>query len=237
MENNLPPVDLEESLADSGGFSNFFQDVSKFWNAFGTPLVGAIAVIAIVYAGYNLITSRAEASRQNAWIDLYSSPSPESLQLVVDVTKNPTVRAVANLRAADLLLAESVIASEPDAKAILGTARDHYQAALDDAPHDIFKLNALDGLGVVAESLYDTDQAQASYQKLKDLAGTDYPWWAALAERRLALLPDLAEAVVFAPEPVEEVAEDLETGDAADPSDAQEAVEVVPNATDAPTGE
>lgn len=218
------PHDLESQSE----FSNFFTDVKIFWDKFGTPVVGVLAVVAIIFAGYNLITKRAEQARQNAWLDLYGSTTPESLDVVVQSTKNPAVRTAANLRAADLLLAESNTATEEDAAAILTTAAGHYQAALDDAPHVIYKLNALDGLGVVAESRYDADAARKFYEQLKTTAGDAYPYWAELATQRLALLPTLKDAVVFAPEMVEPGND----SEAPDPSAAPDATETDPMSSD-----
>ncbi|MEM7625514.1 MAG: hypothetical protein AAF333_07800 [Planctomycetota bacterium] len=229
----------EPELEDSGEFSNFFNDVAAFWDRFGTPLVGILAVAALIFAGYNLITQRAIAAKQNAWIDLYGSASVDSLQLVVDTTKSPVVNTVANLRAGDLLIAESRAADGDKVQAILDNAAGHYQAALDGAPHTLYKLNALDGLAVVAESRFETDKAREYYEQIRMLAGDQFPYWVSVAERRLTLLPDLAEPVVFAPEPEAELdseaASDLGAADAeavldaltapADPSSEEPAVE------------
>ncbi|MEO1237979.1 MAG: hypothetical protein AAFX76_14435 [Planctomycetota bacterium] len=207
MASQLPPpppppkpgVDPHE--ADSGDFSNFFNDVRAAWERVGSPLMGLVAIAAIVYAGYTFFTQRAETARQLAWIDLYGATSPESLELLVDSTNNDAVRAVANLRAGDLLRDEALTADEADADAILGLARQRYQAVLDDAPHPVYELNALDGLGVVAESLLEAEAAQEHYETLKQRAGDAFPYWAELADQRLALLPTLNRRVEFAPDP------------------------------------
>lgn len=237
--NPAPPE--HHDLESSSEFSNFFSDIKIFWEKFGTPVVGVVAVAAIVFAGYNFFTQRADQARQNAWLDLYGSTTPESLELVVDSTKSPAVRAAANLRAGDLLLAESRTANEADAAAILDTAAERYQAALDDAPHVIFELNALDGLGVVAESQYDTNKARGFYEQVKSTAGEAYPYWSQLADRRLALLPELAEPVVFAPEAVGEeqtAAEPGDSGEVESDSETPAEVEAVEESTgDAPADE
>ncbi|MEM8737576.1 MAG: hypothetical protein AAGG38_03740 [Planctomycetota bacterium] len=194
------PVDPHEQ--ESGEFSNFFNDVKAFTDRFGTPLLGIVAIFALAFAGYSFFTQRAESARQLAWIDLYASTSPDSLDLLAQSTRNPAVRAVAHLRAGDLLRQESLTASDQDATAILHTARDHYQAVLDDTPHPIYRLNARDGLGVVAEALREMDLAREHYEALEEEAGEAYPYWARLANQRLAMLPELAERITFAPEPV-----------------------------------
>ncbi|MEM9882085.1 MAG: hypothetical protein AAF800_04110 [Planctomycetota bacterium] len=200
---NLPPD--EGSLEDSGAFSNFFNDVKWAWERVGTPLVAAVAVVAIVFAGYRLVTQRAEASKQTAWLDLYGATSPESLELAIDATNSASVRATAHLRAGDLLLEEATTAGEADAADILTAAAGHYERAIAEAPHPIYELNALDGLGVVSEAMHDTDAARSRYESLRERATPDFPYWSDLAEKRLAMLPRLAEPVAFAPEPEPQV--------------------------------
>ena len=190
----------QPELADHGEFSNFFSDAKTAWDRYGTPIVGGLAIIAIVYAGYNIITNRAVQAQQNAWIDLYTATSPESLEVIAQTVNRPAVRTVANLRAADLLVAEAGTATEEDSPAILETAKSHYTAALEEADHVVYRLNALDGLGVVAESLGQTEEARSRYQELSKQAGTSYPFWATLAERRLSILDRPVEIVDFAPE-------------------------------------
>lgn len=210
------PAPQPEELETEGEFSSFFSDIKAGYEKIGTPVVGVLAIAAIIFAGYNLITKNREAALQNAWLDLSLSNSPESLEVFIEDTKNPSVRAVAHLRAGDLLLAESRTADEDDAAAILATAATHYQSALDEAPHLIYELNALDGLGVIAESNYDTAQASELYGQIKTKASGQFPYWVSLAENRLALLPELTQAVVFAPEAVEEAS------DAADDTEPRE---------------
>lgn len=217
----------EAELEDSGEFSNFFKDVAAFWERFGTLFVGVLAVAALIFAGYNLITKRAIAAKQNAWIDLYGSASPESLQLVVDTTKSPVVKTVANLRAGDLLIAESRTADQDDAQAILGKAADHYQAAFDGSPHTLYKLNALDGLAVVAESNFETEKARGHYEEIKKLATDQFPYWVSIADRRLSLLTEIAEPVVFAPE--------VESHDASNAAGADAILDAITSSPDAET--
>lgn len=205
-----PPAPDPHELETEGEFSSFFSDIKAFYDKLGTPFVGILAVAAIIFAGYNLITKNREAALQNAWLDLYASTSPESLEVTADDTKNPAVRAKAHLNAGDLLLAESRTAAEEDAAAILTTAAGHYQAALDAAPHVIFELNALDGLAVVAESQYDMGKATDLYGQIKTKADGEFPYWVSLADNRLALLPELDEAVEFAPETAEETSDTAE---------------------------
>jgi tetratricopeptide (TPR) repeat protein len=227
----------QPELADQGEFSNFFNDVRTAWDKFGTPVVGTLAVAAIVYAGYNIFTQRAREAEQNAWIDLYTATSPESLEVLTETINRPSVRAVANLRAGDLLLGEAKTAEPEDAAAILESAKGHYRAALEESEHVVYRLNALDGLGVAAESRGDFDAARGHYQQMQDLAGEDFPYWASIAETRLNLLPRLSEPVEFAPDLVD--AEETEVSGAASDeavemdTDAAENTAVDESATDA----
>jgi hypothetical protein len=201
METSPPPPPPPSQQPETGGeYSNFFSDVKAFWDYIGTPLIATVAIIALAWGGYNFFTQRAENARQLAWIDLYASTSPESLELLADSVNNPAVRAVARLRAGDLLLTESKTADADDAEAILTTARGHYAAVLDGSEHTLYQLNALDGLAVVAESLGEFDLARQRYEDLTQRAEGEFPYWVSVAERRLALLPTLNEPVVFAPE-------------------------------------
>ncbi|MEM6458584.1 MAG: hypothetical protein AAF710_04255 [Planctomycetota bacterium] len=196
---NLPPD--EGSLEDSGAFSNFFNDVKWAWERVGTPLVWAVAIGAIAFFGYRMVSLRAEASKQTAWLDLYGATSPESRELAIDATNSPSVRATAHLRAGDLLLEEANTAAEADAADILAAVAGHYEQAIAEAPHPIYALNALDGLGVVAEARHDTEAARSRYEAVRERATPDFPYWIDLADKRLAMLPRLAEPVEFAPEP------------------------------------
>ena len=194
----------------------FFKNFGEFWEEYGTWIVGAVAAIAIVFAAYNLITSQIETAKQNAWLDLYGSVSYESYQLVAEEhSGKPAVVAAANLRGADLLLAQ---ANEPtrgedeqetsgllNRDEALATAESMYRAAHDAAPDLVFRLNALEGLGVVAESRYDLDAARERYTAIIDAAGEAYPAWRGRAEQRLAWLDELESGPVeFAPDPVSE---------------------------------
>ncbi|MEM1107256.1 MAG: hypothetical protein AAGH99_01030 [Planctomycetota bacterium] len=207
---NAPMAEDPHAADMDGELSSFLRDLRTVYDKFGSQIMLAVAIVAIAFAGYNLITKSRQAALQTAWLDLYGSTTPESLEVTALDTKNPAVRAAAHLRAGDLLLAESRTAADEDAAAILDSAAEQYQTAFDEAPHLIYELNALDGLAVVAESRYDTAKATELYGQIKSMAEGEFPYWAQLADNRLALLPGLSEPVVFAPEP-EPVAETTET--------------------------
>ncbi len=219
----------------------FLGDFGTFWNRWGTPIVGTLALAALIFAGYNLITQRAHSSRETAWLDLFGSTSVESLQLVAEDTNNAAVRTLANLRAGDLRVAEANALEVAAGRPLLEEARAHYRAALDAAPHKVYELNALEGLAVVAESLYETDGARELYERVKSAAGQGYPQWAARADRHLALLAEVSTPVTFAPEPPPETPEASATETAVTPetpetteNPAPESPEIAPNRPESP---
>ena len=186
---------------DAGEFSNFFSDVRAAWDRFGTLVVGILLAASLLIFGYRFVQNRTETARQYAWTDLYSATTPDSLQLLGENVNSPSVAAVAYLRAGDLLLTEAATAAPADAEAIYGSAEQQYRAALDAADHPIYRVNAQDGLGVVAESRGDFEAAGQHYRQMRDAAGHAFPYWTAMADRRLALLDQVREPVTFAPEP------------------------------------
>lgn len=216
----------------------FLGDFGRFWERWGTAIMGTLAIAALVFAGYNLIAGRAEAARQNAWLDLYGSTSVESLELVSADTKNPVVRALANLRAGDLRLAEANRAEDAEAVALLDQAAAYYQVALettdqlDPAQQQVLRLNAMEGLGVVAESRYDTAKAREQYQAIVAQAGDAYPQWAARAEKRLTLLDEVSTPITFAADPAPTPAAAPAPGTDPETAAPEEATSLAPVAED-----
>ena len=202
-ENAPPPPAPDGGFheADSGEFSNFFNDVRTAWDRFGTPIVAALLIVSLLWFGYRFIQNQSERSRQLAWGDLNSITSADSLEMIGQSVSNPAVQSVAYLRAGDLLMAEAATAAPADAEAIYASAARQYQAALDAAEHPIYRINARDGLGVAAESQRNFDEARRHYEAMREAAGEAFPYWRALADRRIAMLEQVKDPVVFAPEP------------------------------------
>jgi hypothetical protein len=219
MADRLDPEERKE--LDQNDLARFFENFGEFWNKNGTWLVATIAIIAIVYAGYNIITRRAMEKQEVAWFDLYGSASHESFRLTADEHDDvPAVAALANLRGADLLMAK---VNDPnrdeDGKVgdtgltpeeALDTAEAMYQQAMEVAEHLVYTLNALEGLGVVAESRFDLEQARTHYQAIIEQAGEDYPAFTARAEKRIEWLAKLGQPIEFAPEAPPEASETSE---------------------------
>lgn len=211
-----PPMEHLPPEHDQSDIASFFEGFTAFWNKHGTWIVGTVAVAAIIFAGYNLITKRAQAAQENAWLELYGSSTPESLRLVAETYKDPAVRALASLRAGDLLVAQAAAPeADADPELLLNDAQEMYSNALDIASDTIYKLNALEGLASVAESRHDVETAKTYYQQMLDEAGDMYPSWVERTERRMELLPELAEPVVFAESPEPEASQEP-ASDAAD---------------------
>lgn len=191
--------------------AEFLTHFGEWWQKHGTKLTVIVLVVVATYAGKRLIDTRSNAALEGAWGDLATSTSPESYQFVAQSHAVPAVKALANLRGADLLLAQAVVPPDDEQEAQATTDNDPHQALLDaaamyqqviDAPSALlaYKLNAHLGLAAVAESFQQWGQAQQHYNTVLDLAG---PAYAAIAHRtrtRLGMLDRLDKPVVFAPD-------------------------------------
>ncbi len=208
------PLDPNDPHAPAPGqVREFLDDAKRFWAANGSWIATTLLIFAVVFGGYNLLQSRKANQREQAWSDLYSVNSQNLVNLVTDAHSG-TVHTLAQLRGGDLALAEHQKLTDPSTGTqLLDQAQSRYEAALNSAPHDIYKLNALDGLGVVAESRRDADAARKHYETLKQTAGDRFPSWTARTDRRLAMLDELPAPVRFAPapEPAEPADADADT--------------------------
>ncbi len=190
--------------------AEFLTNFGQWWSNYGMMLsVVVLAAVAII-VGKTVMDANAAAKKEQAWADLAGSTSPESYSLVAQLHTDPAVRALGNLRAADLVTTgptlpqtDNTQTDQPDA-AIEFTekqAADMYKQVIDDeAAHTVYKLNARLGLAAIAENSSDWDQAKNQYQQTIDQAGTAYAALATHARKRLELLDKLTLPVVFAPE-------------------------------------
>ena len=185
-----------------GEVREFLDDARRFWAVNGTWIATTLCVFAVVYFGWNFYQSRQASTLENAWADLYGVNSQSMIDLVAEDPGTPAVETLALLRGGDIALNEHQKLAEPEADAgaeLLSLAESRYTAALDAAPADLYRLNALEGLAVVAESRRDADAARGFYEQLKQAAGDRYPQWVARTDRRLERLADLPGPVAFAP--------------------------------------
>lgn len=91
----------------------------------------------------------------------------------------------------------------PSPEADLEQAAAMYRRVLEQDPEHtdtIYRVNALIGLGAVAESRKAWDEAAEQYQRASELAGEPLEPLARQARRRLDLLDDLRRPIVFGPE-------------------------------------
>ena len=202
------PLDPNDPHAPSPGqVTEFLDDLKRFWALNGGWIATTLLVFALVFGGYRFVTGRSAAARETTWADVYPVNSQNLIDLVLEESgHNPTVTALAQLRGGDLALTEHHKLADPTAdpdaaEALLQQAESRYRAALESAPHPVFKLNALEGLGVVAESRHDPAAARKHYETLKGIAGDFYPDWIVRTDRRLALLDNLPSEIKFAPDP------------------------------------
>ncbi len=192
------------------------DDWRNAWNRYGTPITTVLAVILISYAAWNFFHANKQNAQNEAWSALAASTSPASYRGVAEDTGDAAVRQIARLAAADLLLDEAVRAplsadaSQPEGDPLL-QAEALYQATLDEAEaarsgvagHPLYRLNAMEGLGVVAESRRDADLARERFEAVIAYADSmpGMERWSARARGHIEALPLLLETPVFAPEP------------------------------------
>lgn len=198
--------------------AEFLAHFGEWWQKHGTKLTLIVLVIVAAYAGKRLIDARSSTAMEQAWGDLATSTSPESYQFVAQSHDMPAVRALANLRGADLLLAQVTVPPDDEPNAQTATAdappdnADPHQALLDaaamyqrviDDPAAglAFKLNAHLGLAAVAESFHQWGQAKQHYNTVVDLAGPAHAAIATRTRTRLGMLDRLDKPVLFAPDP------------------------------------
>ena len=204
------PHHRNELYAALAGFRDWWRanrDTINRW------LTG-IMIVLLVVAGYRLWSYRSDVRHEQAWSDLAAATSPESLAGVARDHELPTVRALAHLRAGDLLLEKWVAPltagsprrgqreNRPDPERPengMERARSHFRraAAVEQAPATV-RLNARLGLATAAENEGKFDSAEKTYRRVIELARGAHPALATRAEARLERLEALRVPVTFA---------------------------------------
>jgi len=191
----------ENDLAD------FLAHFGQWWAKHGTKLLTVVLVLAVAFTGKRWYDMRTVAAKENAWRDLAETTSPEGYRSVALTHPNAAVRALAYLRGADLLLANTAVGDDSDlaeTSQTLDSAALMYEQVINDRQtHLVYKLNAQLGLAAVAEGGRDWDAARQHYQSVIDQAGTQYTTIAKQAQARAAMLDRLEKPVVFGPEETE----------------------------------
>ena len=211
----------------------FLKRLGELWTRYGTRTLIIIAVVVVAFVAVRWVRQKAVTQHENAWAELAGSTSPASFREVAITYDDKTVRTLALLRGADLLLKEQFRAAVDQAQAEQGTplneARQMYQRVIDEAPQVLYRLNARIGLARVAETNGKWEEAVMQYRLIIKEAGEGYEAISSLAERSLTLLDELPTQVYFAPEPVAEASSTQPSGQSSEASEAESTKE--PRAT------
>ncbi|MEM1444765.1 MAG: hypothetical protein AAGF84_01810 [Planctomycetota bacterium] len=203
--------------------SNFFDDLRNVWDRYGSFFLWVIVIGSFSFLAFQLYTSNRINTREAAWSDLANSTAPASFEQVAADHGNAAVQQLALLQAADMYLGETAALEEGDElTAKLDQAEALYQRVADEATDDIFKINALEGLAVVAEGRRDIEEAMSRNDAVIAVAETlpGFESWTARANARKQLLPQLAEPVAFAEDtPAVETPPPTQTDSAESPVD------------------
>lgn len=201
----------------------FITHFGEWWGKHQTKVLLIAIVLAGTILGVRILNNRAMEKKDSTFLALNLETSPAGFKAIAADADSDSVRAIASLRAADLLLQEasmpsSSIADEnaitpADRKARLEEARQLYNQAASASDSELMKLNAKMGIASVAESLGDWDEAVKVYESIKTSAGQTHPSFAAQADTRLAILPRVKIEPNFAPEPTPKKPDDAKTGD------------------------
>ncbi|MEM8783178.1 MAG: hypothetical protein AAGE65_10040 [Planctomycetota bacterium] len=219
--------DFHDPASDEG-MSRLFYDLRNVWDAYGTYVLWVVVVGSFSYLAFSLYSYNRVTTQEAAWSDLANSTAPASFEQVAADHGSPAVRQIALLQAADMYLGETAALGEGEAlTAKLDQAEAIYRRVADEATDDIFRINALEGLAVVAEGRRDLDEAAARNDAVIALAETlpGFESWTARANARKQLLPQLAEPVSFTEEAEpDEAPEASEAGTAVGEADASSEV-------------
>jgi len=216
----MDPKHREE--LEHNDLEHFFTHFSEWWAKYQNPVLITILVVVGSFSVYTIVTNNRLAARNAAWGDLANSSSPEALASVAASQSNATVRNLASLRAADLLLVRVInggqdadatnpddptapevapIPSDPEAD-LREAGRLYQQVVADKDAHAVYRLNARLGLAAVAEANQQWAAAREQYQAVIETAGEHQPAIAGQARTRLGLLQRLEQELVYAPTPV-----------------------------------
>lgn len=206
--------------------SRLNQEFIELLQKWSMPVLVVIAATAVGYAAWGKYQQARTAKINTAFRELESAsdtpnPSPESLKRVADEYEGVrSVSLLARLEAADqymrtlragvkpgaevkpdgtLAKPEDAL-SEQDIAFNLAQAKLLYQRIFDEASaasgKELLTVSALYGLAAVAESKKDTDQAQAHYLKLSDIAEkVGYGTHATLARKRITQLDQIVKDI------------------------------------------
>lgn len=191
---------------EQNDLQEFLAHFKQWWAKHGQSVMIIITVCVVAFAGYRLYRSSQVREHDAAWMDLATSTSPFSYSEVAEKHSDPTVRALAHLRAGDLLRKQAFVPTaeqdaNPDPERDLNSAADHYQQVLDNSPGTAFTYNAYVGLATVEESRSNFDAARDYYEKAKAAAADEMPHVIARIDERIATIDRLSQPVVMVDRP------------------------------------
>lgn len=192
----------------------FFTHFGEFWSRWGNTILTTLLIVILVVTAWRFWTTSQANAFQEAWYDLaIAADQPAAAyQQVAESHSIPAVKALAYLRGGDAALGEALGTRMPmteagaedtapaDPQAMVELAGQLYQQALDVSPAKLYRINALLGLGAVAEFHRDWNAAKLRYEQVLEAAGPGYETLRERAQIRLDLLDDLSQPVVFAPD-------------------------------------
>lgn len=200
--------------------AEFLTHFGQTWRQYGNLILTVVLVLVIGFTAMRWFKANAASTQEQAWRDLTETTSPDGYRAVALTNRDPAVRALAYLRGADQLLAQSAApfkrndnlsstdqtiaeTSDQDRSSDLDGAASMYEQVIrDEQIHLVYKLNAQMGLAAVAECRHDWGEAREQYEKVSELASEKYATISQRAKTRATLLDRLNKPVVFAPDPV-----------------------------------
>ncbi len=208
------PDDFEQD-----DLSSFLSGAKAWWDKHGTQVLVVILVIALGAIGWRMYQRHQEEAFENAWGGLARAENPQIILSLAEQYDNPTFKAMAYLKAGDLLrnraespapppAASQPAASQPaplsaaDRQRLMTEAGSAYQKVIDtQKTPELLCDNARLGLAAVAESTGNWKQAAELYAAVQKDAGQRYPQLADQAAYLLKTMPDREQAPVFATAP------------------------------------
>ena len=216
--------------------TEFIVDLKNFWDRYGNTLLIVLVIGSLTVFVVSLVRTQRSNAHNAAWTDVANSTSPESFAQIGQDHRLPGVKHYAWLTAADLKVRESLTADADEVEALLKDAELYYNQVLDAADHPVYRVNALEGLGIVAEGRQNRDEAAKRYEALiayaKDAPGLQ--GWADRGQARLNGLDDALTPVRFAPSPEPTETETPEAAEAQTEAPEQGETPAAPEAAEPP---
>lgn len=201
---------------------NFVTHFGEWWGKHQTKVLLIAIVAAVSILGVRWMKASAAAKHDATYYDLNISTSPADFKAIAADAGSDSIRAIAALRAGDLLLQEATIPSTDanedvtpkQREAKLEEANNLYKQVVSLDQNSLLTLNARMGMASVAESLGKWEDAAKVYESVKAEAAESNPIFAQRATAKLALIDRVKTSPTFAPEPKPTKPDDGKTGDA-----------------------